>query len=270
MSEETQEPQERGWSAAQMLAELDLPVTVLRPAHAEIQQEFVAVVDPAIGLIMGADPKAEGESQFAVRQLLVRGINDAVAAFHLAAHGYLNQAYNAMRMGYEAADIIDLVASSPDEGHLWVNSQRPWHDFSPGNVRERLGKERLDEIYSHLCEMSHPRFTASRLTGFAKRTAEPDGTTSDELVIHFGPFPLDDHPAFLFAVGFLNSTAATVVLRTHHLVTVGAVSETAWEQAMKNSLQAQQRLVLAVAAGLQPFGLDASPAVELYESRPEL
>lgn len=270
MSEETQDPGAGRWSAAQMLMELGLPIASARPTHAAIQQEFVAVVDPAIDLVMGAHPTTTGESQFAVRQLLVRAINDVVAAFHLATHGYLNQAYNAMRMAYEACDIIELVARDPEEGRLWVNSEKPWSDFAPGNVRERLGKDRVDELYSHLSEMAHPRFVAARLTGFGRRSPNADGTTSEELLLHLGAFPLDGHPAFLFTVAFVTNTTALVVLRTSHLAATGAVSESAWEQTVEQSMAAQQRLVALVSTGLADFGVDAIEVQRIYDERPRL
>lgn len=40
-------------------------------------------------------------------QLVARGLNDVICAFHLAVHGYLNQAYGMMRMAYEASEIVE-------------------------------------------------------------------------------------------------------------------------------------------------------------------
>jgi hypothetical protein len=150
----------------QFLDELDAPAASLRPPYQELQEAFVAAVEPVVGLIMASRTRTAGQSAFAVRQLLVRCVNDVVAAFHLLVHGYVNQGYSTMRMAYEATDIIELVASDSEQGALWVNSTKPWKDFRPCVVRQRLGKPEFDEFYDHLCAVSHPRFTAAHVTGY--------------------------------------------------------------------------------------------------------
>ena len=218
-----------------MLRELDFPVVEMRDEFARLQEQFIAAVDPWVKLFFALEPKTADEQGFAIRQLLVRAINDVVAAFHLLCHGYLNQAYNTMRMAYEGCELLELLGSDPDQAELWVNSKKPWRDFSPRNVRDKLGKDGVDEVYSQLCAYAHPRFEGSRLTGYSRRPAnQPDADHTH--ILRLGPFLIDDHPAIGFAAGFLGSTVAYIGLRASHLALTGAVTADLWEQALRRSM----------------------------------
>jgi hypothetical protein len=257
-----------GSRVERFLDELDAPAASLRPAYRNLQESFVAAADPPLDILMTARGRTAGESAFAVRQLLVRCVNDVVAAFHLLVHGYVNQGYSTMRMAYEATDIIELVASDAQQGELWVNSSRPWHDFRPSIVRERLGKPRVDEFYDHLCAMSHPRFTAAHVTGF-QVAARDDEATVPELVLRVGPFLIDDHPAVPLALGLLNSVLGLVMLRTSHLAISGHVTEQAWNDALDRSMAAQQRFVEQLASLLAASGIEGGEEiVQLFVNRP--
>src|SRR4051794_18649001 len=99
------------FSSRQMLDELALPAAPLRERHAALEAAFVSAVDPIITLLMEAKRKAHGEQGYAIRSLLGRVINDVVASLHLLTHGYYAQAYGTMRMGYEACDLLELLAT---------------------------------------------------------------------------------------------------------------------------------------------------------------
>ena len=262
------ESSRRSISARQFLHELDAPVTSLRASYAELQREFVGSVDPIVDLVVGARDRTAGESAFAVRQILVRALNDLIAAFHLLVHGYVNQGYNTMRMAYEATDIIDLVAADAEQGVLWVNSVQPWRDFSPSAVRRRLGKPESDPFYSELAGMSHPRFTAAHVTGY-RVTPTTGDTTVPELVLRLGPFLIDDHPAIPLALGMLNSVLGLVGLRTSHLAIAGDITESAWNHGIESSMGAQQRFVETLGRLLGELGIKGTDEiVGLYINRP--
>jgi hypothetical protein len=259
-----------GSYARKFLDELDAPATSLRPAYQQLQESFIAAMEPLVDLIMAARGQTAGESAFAVRQLLVRSLNDVVAAFHLLVHGYVNQGYSTMRMAYEATDIIELVATDTEQGALWVNSQKPWRDFRPGAVRKRLGKPEFDEFYDHLCAMSHPRFTAAHVTGYRVAPREEEAAVP-ELVLRLGPFVIDGHPAVPLALGLLNSVLGLVVLRTSHLAIAGAVTERDWTEALERSMAGQQRFVETLASVLARAGIDGGETIiDLYVNRPRL
>jgi hypothetical protein len=99
-----------------MLAELAVPAAILREEHKELEDHFVAAMDPLLDLFCNARSEAKGESDFAVRQLAARAMSDVIAALHLVTHGYLNQAYGAMRTAYEALDLVELLAKGSGSG----------------------------------------------------------------------------------------------------------------------------------------------------------
>ena len=258
---------ERPW-AEQFLDELDAPAASLRPDYRDLQSSFIAAVEPLVELVMGTRPRTAGESAFGVRQLIVRSLNDVVAAFHLLVHGFVNQGYSTMRMAYEAVDLIELLSTNTEQGALWVRSDKPWRDFRPAAVRERLGKPKVDDVYDHLCAMSHPRFTAAHVTGYQ---AAPQAEEADvpELVLRLGPFVIDGHPAIPLALGFLNVIVALVMVRMSVLATSGAVSESQWENAVDRSSTAQQRFVETLSSLLTKAGLEGGEqVVQLYRDRP--
>lgn len=204
-----------------LLVELDFPISSTRDSHAHLQSLFEGASEPAAQLLVG-ERKAPGRQGFAMNQLVVRAFSDVIVSFHLALHGFVNSAYNEVRIAYEACDLIKLFAKSDSEAKLWIESDRPWSDFSPSVVRRKLGEEGVDEIYSHLCGMAHPRFEGADLTGymFERETGER--------VSHFsmGPTPLvDERPFVAHAMSFIGMTLGRVVAHIGYLVEVAGVDE---------------------------------------------
>lgn len=242
-----------------MLTELDFPVAGWRPRYKALQEAFIETVDPVARLLFAAETRTQGEQGYAVRALLGRAINDIVVAFHLTIHGYLNQAYNAMRQGYESCELVELLAGDEDEARNWVHSKEPWKEFAPGRVRQALGKDKVDDAYSHMSELAHPRFAASQLTSFAK---QPTGEQPQEdpevlqVVLRIGPFLIDEHPAVAHAAALLTIVIGLLGLRFSHLVLLGALDERTWQEALEASVEAQKGYVEAVAELLKDFGQD--------------
>lgn len=204
-----------------LLTELDYPVTRWRSEHQDLFDGFVAAADPLATLLTGVTRLEKRQHSFAVVQLLVRGLNDLITAFHLTSHAYLNQAYNSMRMAYEACDLVALVASDEAEARNWTESDRPWIDFAPANVRQRLGQPRADPFYSHLCGMSHPSFSASQLTGYMQ--TDEGGDPSASLMIGSSPL-VDDQPHLAHAASLLGFVLGRLSAHAPHLVTVGCAT----------------------------------------------
>jgi hypothetical protein len=185
------------YSARQMLAELDFPVRPWRDRHGRIQDAFVESIDPIIRLFLRSGGPGEGEGHFAIRQVTGRAINDLVVAVHLSLHGYLNQAYNSLRMAVECLELRELLAADAPAASEWVNSEKPFRDFAPGEVRRRLDRPSYNELHGLFSERSHPRFEAAKLTGFM--TYEGDAAMPTA-ILRLGPFVLDGHPAVMEAV----------------------------------------------------------------------
>jgi hypothetical protein len=255
------------YSARQILDELAMPAGPLREAHAALEGGFVDAVDPIMQLLFDADPTSEGERGYAIRSLLGRILNDLAASMHLLTHGYFTQAYGAMRMAYEASELLELLATDADQAALWTSTERGWTDFAPRKVREALGKASVDPLYSHLCELSHPRFASSKLSSFG--VARVGSDKLERVVLRLGPSMIDGHPAIWHAALLLLQITSLFSIRSSHLAQQGAVTESAWTDALAQSMVGQQKMAETVAAGLRAFGQDAQEIVDLYGEKVE-
>lgn len=204
-----------------LLTELDRDTSVWRDEHRDLRERFVVAAEPMAQLLFNVR-EAPGHQGFAVVQLITRGLNDLIVAFHLTLHGYLNQAYNEMRMAWEACDLVKLVGSEPAEASLWIESEKPWQDFSPSTVRRKLAKPKLDELYDEFCGQAHPRFKGASLTGYMLQ--KPDGEPASRLSL--GPSPLiDERPHLAHAAMFVGVVLGRLMVEMHHLVELSNIDE---------------------------------------------
>lgn len=249
-----------------MLAELAFPAGHWRPQLRELEERFIQALDPLLKLFCTVGGMGEGEQTFAVRQNISRVMSDLVATVHLITHGYFNQAYGTMRTAYETLDLLELVAQNVEQAKLWVNTEAGHVDFQPGRVRERLGKDRYDEVYSQLSELSHPRFAASKLGSFGKRQ---EGTDELTVVVRIGPFLLDGADPWL-AAGLLVPLIGSLSVRMHQLAESGAVTEEAYLTSLNQSHRANVELGKFIGAELDALGLDSTEFVADLEAAPKL
>ena len=105
-----------------------------------------------------------GNKDFSVKFLLARCINDIMAGFHLAKHGYFIQSYSVTRPILESLDKVELFLRDEKWAKVWVNNpDKARRELTPPKVRKLLGKKSYDELYGHFCEMgSHPTFMSGR------------------------------------------------------------------------------------------------------------
>lgn len=268
-AESSRDDEPRAYSARTMLDELTWPAGALRDSHARLETHFVAAVDPIIGLLMNACDKVErGEQGFAIRSLISRAINDLAVALHLITHGYLPQAYGAMRTAWEACDLIELLGQDVEQAKLWVNTTAGYRDFSPGKVRELLGKDRVDRFYSQLSEFNHPRFFGSRMSSYGVRKGGSDEL--DHVVVRLGPGFIDETADAWLAVGCLLTTLGLLGTRSSQLALHGAVTHAAWEDAMATSMTGSHALAELLSDALAEFGLDVEPVAELFKKAPSI
>jgi hypothetical protein len=194
-------------------------------------------------------------------------MSDLIASVHLILHGYLNQGYGTMRTAYEALDIVDLLATGEEEAAKWVFTKKGYIEFSPGAVRQRLGRPKFDEIYSKLSEFTHPRIEAAQL---GVKGAHPPGAKNQAMTIYVGPFLIDETPDLWLATIFLPPLAFGVLAREAHLVTSGAIQDDDWDRAAMAMQSSVIGMAELIARRLSDFGKDASAFAEHWKSIPEM
>jgi hypothetical protein len=252
-------------TASDLLAELDFPVAVGR--RKEILQAFADAVDPLYHLVADADrrPDADGNLVFAVLHLAGRSISDLLSAGHLASHAYLQQAYGTMRPVHENCELLELFARDPSAAGEWVNTEKPWADFSPRAVRGRLGSE-PNPVYSHITEMgTHPRFAGSRLSGVMRMARDEAATHT--LVFRVGSF-FPEHPAAVTVYGLLFESLVRFGFKLRHLMLVSeTTTHEVWCDAFLESAIAVRRgckLICAELVELDAAGEDTDFLETVY------
>jgi hypothetical protein len=251
--------------ARRILNEMALPAGALRQEHRELEERFVAAMGPLVDLMMNAEPRGEGVPNFAVPQLLARASNDLFASVHLMTHGYLSQAYNTLRTGYETLDLVELLATKPGEAERWEETAEGYREFSPGAVRKKLGRDSFDEVYSHFCEAAHPRFNGAHLNSFGERR---DGSDEVHIVVRVGPTLLDESPEQWFLAMFLTTTVGLLCARIGRLVDLGKLDRPVWQAGAMENQRALQEMSGLIAKQLSEFGIDASHITAEYEHLP--
>lgn len=235
-----------------MQTELAFPI-VGRNDHKAAEDALVAALEHPMQLLTDSGGKGTGEAHFVIRHLIARALSDLMAALHLARHGYLSQAYNAVRTAYETQDLIELIVAHPEEAAKWVNTEQGHKDFAPGAVRRRIGKPSFDEMYGHYSELAHPRFAGSRLSTFGKRHTE---TGEVKILVQVGPTMLDEFPDFWFLIMGIVPTASRLIPSSAGLIGLGEVTEARWDEAARAIAADLKRLAEAVEDGLKGFGFD--------------
>jgi len=143
---------------------------------------FVRRLQTILDLLSDATDKTQkGIAGFARLSLLYLCIDELLAAFHLAQHFFVSQAYSHIRTVWEALDKVELFHQQPEWAILW-SSQDPndehkiLHELSPAFVRQKLGKNRYDPLYSMFSELGpHGSFK-----GIQSRTTQKAKTDEDE------------------------------------------------------------------------------------------
>jgi hypothetical protein len=250
-----------------MLAELAFPAGTWRREFGALEERFIEALDPLLALFVSVRETANAEQDFPVRQLIARAMSDLIVAVHLITHGYFNQAYGTFRTAYEALDLAELLSADAEQAKLWVNTDKGHADFKPSAVRERLGKDKHDPVYSALSELSHPRFAASKLTSFGKQKEGSDDLT---VIVRVGPFLLDGNADPWIAAAFLVPLVGMVSVRLNQLVDAGAVTEDAYFDAVRESQAGVLAMGRFVGEKLDALGLDARQFVADLEAAPEV
>jgi hypothetical protein len=244
-----------------VLADLDTP-----PADREWQMLatlFGQAVQPIHDFIRAFRPPADADSGqvTAVVHLVCRSISDLVAGGHLASHRLLPQTYCVLRPVLDACDLIELFVEDPSAAERWLQPGDAQREFSPGRVRQRLGRNKYDLGHGLLSELgSHPRFAGIRMSLALERDETAEGTTTPFAI---GPAPMW-HPSTLYAWRTAFNTTFDLAKATLPIVRLAADQNAAFE----SSIVGQLRCVDAVRSGtvfvLRKLGKDFAEVDEKY------
>lgn len=235
-----------------MQTELAFP-SAGRNDHKAVEDALIAALEHQMDLLAESGGKGTGEAHVVIRHLIARVLSDLVVAMHLARHGYLSQAYNAIRTAYETQDLVELIVVHPGEAGKWVNTEQGHKDFAPSAVRKRIGKPSFDEMYGQYSELAHPRFAGFRLSTFGKRHTE---TGEVKILVQVGPTMLDKFPHFWFLIVAIIPTVGRLIQSSAGLIGLGKVTELKWNNAARATAADLKRLAEAVEGGLREFGID--------------
>ena len=177
---------------------------------------FVRRLQTILDLLSDVTDKTQkGIAEFAKLSLLYLCIDELLAAFHLAQHFFVSQAYSHIRTVWEALDKVKLFHQQPEWATLW-SSQDPnderkiLHELSPASVRQKLGKDRYDPLYSMFSELG-PHGSFKGIQSHTSQKAKTEGDERPQIRIWVGGCPFVHN--IVWVNSFLIHTLVMVILK---------------------------------------------------------
>ena len=92
-----------------------------------------------------------GQASFAKLSMMFSVVDELLAAFHMAQHGYINQAYAHTRTVSEILNLIELFIRDESYAELWFSDDEKtkMNKLKPAAVRKKIGMKD-DPVYSFL------------------------------------------------------------------------------------------------------------------------
>ncbi len=251
---------------------LEQPAQGETEALKEIREIFINSLQNILDLLSDAvEPSRRGIAEFAKLGLFYLCVDELLAAFHMAQHSFVNQAYSHIRSILEAMNKIELFNRKPEWAELWASvdpkqKKQQLRELSPSSIRKKLGGERYDPFYGFFSEFGpHGTFRAIQ-TRSARKPELIDGKPQ----IHFwiGGCPFEHNIIFinsylLFSLGLVLSKVGSIYA---HLLNREEVTEIL-NQIMEDSKRFNEAHFIPWA---QKAGLDVSPLIEYWKKLPEI
>ena len=256
-------------TVAHILSELNFPVSGWENRAVDIQAKFSALAQPVADSILAGQGDSVSGAAYAVLQNLSRALNDCLAGFHLAQHGFLNQSNNVVRTALEACDLAQLFGDHPDQAKKWFATEKAHVEFKPSDVRRLLGKEPYDPIHGWLSETgSHSRSIGARFMGSGvlvpvdENGVEVEGVPSQaEIVI--GPFA--DRAGIAFSCFWAGYAVAQVATNLSALCAAQlSFSERDWIATMREIEEARLAFLEAVTFELTEAGVKGAEELKQF------
>jgi hypothetical protein len=260
------------FEAESLIKILEQPARDEKEDSEEIRKIFINSLQNILDLLSDAvEPSRKGIAELAKFGLFYLCIDELLAAFHLAQHSFVSQAYSHLRTILEALDKIELFNQKPEWAELWASvdprqKREQLKDLSPASIREKLGGERYDPFYSCFSEFGpHGTFRTIQ-TRSARKPELVDGRPQ----IHFwvGGCPFEHNIMFinsflLFTLGLLLSKIGSIYA---HLLNREETREIAI-QFMEESKRFYEKYFLPWA---EKEGLDVGPLMEYLKKIPKI
>lgn len=171
-------------SATSLIADLEQRGEIKEPVIAEtrvlFEKYFQVFLDAVYDAMEGTH---RGSPSFAIISIFCMCIDELVTAFHLAQHGFANQAYTHIRTVLESLNLVELFVRDASFADLWCSDDKRTkaRKLSPKAVRKKLNIED-DPTYRFLSAHGpHSTFDSIRSKSARKREQSADGNPE----IHF-------------------------------------------------------------------------------------
>ncbi|MGO9139729.1 MAG: hypothetical protein ACLP9S_05205 [Syntrophales bacterium] len=138
-------------SASLLIKALESKREVNEPAIIETRQLFEKYFQAFLDFLydVSMEESHQGVASFAKLSLLYSVVDELLAAFHMAQHGYINQAYAHIRTIYESFNQIELFIRDEQYAELWFSDdeKKKMNKLKPAAVRKKLGIQE-DPLYA--------------------------------------------------------------------------------------------------------------------------
>lgn len=147
------------------------------------------------------ETKHAGVDSFAKLSLFFLCVDELLAAFHLAQHSFVNQSYSHMRTIFESLDKIVLFNEQSEWAELWASDDPDdkkkiiW-ELSPASVREKLGRDRYDPLYSMFSELG-PHGTFTGIQARSARKIDNESNERPKIYLWVGGCPFEHNDVWL-------------------------------------------------------------------------
>jgi hypothetical protein len=152
--------------AENFLNRLGMPYPVPIPIVEAARPVFLDAQQSVLDLLWDATRQSQhGAAQFATLGLLYWAFDELTTAFYLAERRYTTQAYAHLRTVHDLLEKAELFFYQPAWAEVWATGDKKkiLVELSPGAIRRKLGRPKLDPVYGFFTELgTHGTWEALR------------------------------------------------------------------------------------------------------------
>jgi hypothetical protein len=175
--------------AIESKAEIKEPI--LRETRTLFEKYFQIYLDVLYDV--SVEERHRGQASFAKLSMLFSCVDELVVCFHLAQHGYINQAYTHIRTVFESLNKVELFVKDESYAELWCSNdeRRKRRELSPSAVRTKIGVKE-DPLYAFFSAHG-PHVTWEYVQSKSARKPEASEKGKPEIVFFLGGTKLVVH-----------------------------------------------------------------------------